>query len=180
MACLGAMLDGLEGEVRAQRKSDLKAALARQEKPGLLKMLRHDFRRTAVRNTVNRGVPERVAMKITGHKPRAVFDGYHIVSPADLQETARQLAGMLPEERERTLSQPTVFVGEDDEVRPCEARTNGPGLAVRPLELSDSRSVPHRPVGRSIRIPTQPGFRWQCSSSYDSSFGHSERPCWSR
>jgi hypothetical protein len=41
---------------------------------------------------VNLGVPERVAMQVTGHKTRSIFDRYHVMSSGDLQDVARRLS----------------------------------------------------------------------------------------
>lgn len=80
------------GDTKPQRIVSLnKAWKAACRAAGCPGKIPHDLRRTAVRNLMRAGIPERVAMQLTGHKRRSVFERYNITSPGDLRDAARLL-----------------------------------------------------------------------------------------
>ena len=56
----------------------------------------HDLRRSAIKNLMKAGVSEKVAMSISGHKTRDVFDRYHIVDTEDVVEAMRRVQQITP------------------------------------------------------------------------------------
>lgn len=88
-------------------RSFRRAWLTACNKAGVPGRIPPDFRRMAVRNMVGAGIPERVAMTISRHKPRSVFARYDIVSETSPRAAAQRLSSHIMEEAE----DPKVDVG---------------------------------------------------------------------
>ena len=111
----------------------------------------HDCRRTAARNLIRANVPERVAMLLTGHKSRAIFDRYNIIHEQELLEAGDQLVAYLAQQAQEVPARR----------RPHAVDPAAPRTASRPFASCDTaprkgaRPPGHRRVagGGSGRTP---------------------------
>jgi integrase len=84
---------------------------AATEAAGCPGLLFHDLRRSAIRNLIRAGVSEKVAMQISGHKTRSVFERYHIVDSSDMSAAVLKLE-KAEEERRTQNAQQEMFEPE--------------------------------------------------------------------
>lgn len=81
---------------------DGKIAIVR---PHLLGRIPHDFRRSACRRLIQNGIPEQIAMRLTGWRSRAMLDRYFVTNERDLAEAVSKVAAL----RAATPTKPTLL-----------------------------------------------------------------------
>ncbi|HJY08054.1 MAG TPA: site-specific integrase [Bryobacteraceae bacterium] len=92
-------------------KADWAQACEKADVPGLLF---HDLRRTAVRNMIRAGVPEKVAMQISGHKTASMLWRYNITDARDIKDAGKRTERYLEAQRgEQHAGLPTEYFRTD-------------------------------------------------------------------
>jgi integrase len=93
--------------------SDFRKAWARAcKKAGVVRRLFHDLRRSACRNMLNAGVPQSIAMKVSGHKTDSMFRRYAIVAESDLRTALRRTQEYLKTAQENVIAMPASKHGQ--------------------------------------------------------------------
>jgi integrase len=64
----------------------------------------HDLRRSGVRDMIRSGVPQSLAMKISGHKTASMFRRYDIASESDLREATLSVQKYREAERQKVTA----------------------------------------------------------------------------
>lgn len=77
----------------------------------------HDLRRTGVRNLIRAGVPQSVAMRISGHKDARIFARYDITDTRDLADAMRKLALYEQQKRQARLLGSLGFTEGENETK---------------------------------------------------------------
>jgi integrase len=99
-----------KGEAVSETKRAWKGACKRAGVPDLYI---HDLRRTAIRNMIRAGVPEKQAMLISGHKTRSMLDRYDIIDERDIHAAGKKMAAFMTEQEKvrtkvRTVAQKAI------------------------------------------------------------------------
>ncbi|MBA4423392.1 MAG: hypothetical protein C0390_09910 [Syntrophus sp. (in: bacteria)] len=101
------------GEIQAQPIKNFQAAWRTAcKKAKLSGKVFHDLRRSGVRNLVRSGVSETVAMRISGHKTRSIFQRCNITNEDDLKQAAQRLDTHLKEIEETRQTESTGTISD--------------------------------------------------------------------
>jgi len=99
--------EGVRKKRAGEPVGDFRKVWAEACKKAGVRRLFHDLRRSACRNMLAAGVPQTIAMKISGHKTDSMFKRYAVSDEADLRTALERTQQYLQTVKEKVIAMPT-------------------------------------------------------------------------